>query len=505
MKKILILVSIVISFSLFSHAENINECKTDIYYGNGVWNTSDNAKDSREKLENRIVKLKIIKGDPTLKTKYGKVKLAYNWGQGTLLDVLETYYQLREAGQLDGVGFFTAMAVLTAYQPELTLGAIATQKLMEPFTKDWEQGNVDEMWNYHYYPESFKLGHRVLLVSHSQGNLFANRIFDTINPTEYKKYFANVQVASPANEVKADEVGKGAYVTLFGDPIINPIPGSMPGNANGSPGHKFVEAYLAQQDPYDKIVSRIKAVLPTLDVELTQWDTEGEPSNKGTCEEKVKVKHRFDVAVDMPFDVYPFNLSKKLYQVNGKWVKASCGGTHILDQWDGKKENECWMIDNVEREKIVAQEKQLIAELGCSIYVHNHYRPLQWSDMTNASRKIDCSGLLNEVDSFAKFEFHIKGPQRIDYDNWDAYRNAGYKFAMQDLLTGYKNIATNHLALLKRAYLKKYPNANIVDKPPYYGAYDGSGFGPNYPPCSVYATNKYNQGCGVWLGFKVYK
>jgi hypothetical protein len=241
-----------------------------------------------------------------------------------MFDVLETYYQLREAGQLDDIGFFAAMAILTGYQPELMLGAIAFQKLWESSTKDWEQGNVDEMWQ-KYYRESFKLGHRVLLVSHSQGNLFANRIYDTIDPAEYKNYFANVQVASPASEVKAV---KGSYVTLWGDPIINPIPGSMSPNANGSPGHSFVAAYLNQQDPYNKIVSRIKAVLPTLDVELTQWDTDQE-FDKNTCNEKITVKHRFDLGVEMPFKVYPFNLSKKLYQVNGEWVKASCGGKNI--------------------------------------------------------------------------------------------------------------------------------------------------------------------------------
>ena len=375
MKKILIFVIVFMGFSLSSYAENINECKTDIYYGNGVWNSSEDAKKSRRALEKRIINKEIIKGDPLLKAKYGKTKLAYNWGQGTLFDVLETYYQLREEGQLDGVGFYTAIAALTIKLPHITLGAIATQKLWEPFTKDWEQGNVDEMWQ-KYYHESFKLGHRVLLVSHSQGNLFANRIYDTINPPEYRKYFANVQVASPASEVKANEVGKGAYVTLFGDPIINPIPGSMSGNANGSPGHAFVAAYLDQQDPYNKIVSRIKAVLPTLDVELTQWDVEGEPSNKGTCEEKVKVKHRFDLAVDMPFDVYPFNLSKKLYQVNGEWVKASCGGKNILDQWEGKKDNECWMIDNPEKEKIIRKRRivQKYSTIAARLVVQADYR-----------------------------------------------------------------------------------------------------------------------------------
>ncbi len=191
MKNILKIILIFVNFSLFSNAENINECKTDIYYGNGVWNEYEDAEKSKDRLQG-VIEREIIRYELPLQKKYGKLKLAYNWGQGTLLDVLETYYQLREAGQLDGIGFYTAIASLTAKLPYVTLGAIATQNLWEPFTKDWEQGNVDEMWNYHYYPESFKLGHRVLLVSHSQGNLFANRIYDTIAPAGYKKYFANV-------------------------------------------------------------------------------------------------------------------------------------------------------------------------------------------------------------------------------------------------------------------------------------------------------------------------
>lgn len=245
MKNILTLIVIFLGLYFPSYAENINECKTDIYYGNGVWNEPEDAEESKDILQG-VIDREIIQYYKPLQNKYGQVKLVYNWGQGTILDVLETYYQLREAGQLDGVGFYTAIATLTVKLPYVTLPAIATQKLMEPFTKNWEQGNIDEMWE-KYYNESFKLGHRVLLVSHSQGNLFANRIHDKITPSQYKDYFANFQVASPASEVRAT---KGGYVTLYGDPIINPIPGSMGGNANGSPGHAFVEAYLSQSDPY---------------------------------------------------------------------------------------------------------------------------------------------------------------------------------------------------------------------------------------------------------------
>ncbi len=113
MKKILIFILIFFSFTLLSSAKDINECKTDIYYGNGVWNEYEDAEKSRKELENEIVIPLIIKNNPLLKAKYGDTKLAYNWGQGTMLDVLETYYQLREAGQLDGVGFYAAIATLT--------------------------------------------------------------------------------------------------------------------------------------------------------------------------------------------------------------------------------------------------------------------------------------------------------------------------------------------------------------------------------------------------------
>jgi len=67
---------------------------------------------------------------------------------------------------------------------------------------------------------------------------------------------------------------------------------------------------------------------------------------------KITVKHRFDDEIIMDEEVYPFAPSKKLYKVGNKWVKATCGGQNILDEWEGKQASECWMIDNLEEEKI---------------------------------------------------------------------------------------------------------------------------------------------------------
>jgi hypothetical protein len=404
MKKILIFIAISMSLSLSAYAENVNECKTDIYYGNGVWNEPESAAASQLKLQTYVIEPEIIKNNPLLQVKYGQTKLAYNWGQGTLLDVLETYYQLKEAGQMEGIGFYTAIVALTVKLPNITLSAVATQKLMEPFTKDWEQGNVDEMWD-KYYNESFKLGHRVLLVSHSQGNLFANRIHDKLTPAQYQDYFANFQVASPASEVNAV---KGGYVTLYGDPVINPIPGSMGGNVNGSPGHAFIEAYLAQSDPYNKIVAGIKQLLPTLDSELSQWETDQE-LEPNTCESKITVKHRFDESIEMGEKVYPFNGSKKLYQAKNEagsleYVKASSGGENILSEWEDKLDSECFMIDNVEEEKIA--KIRFIRDDINNIVLDTKYNT-HWQDNENA-----------ESMNWYAADNYCKALELGGYDNW---------------------------------------------------------------------------------------
>ncbi|MFT5659471.1 MAG: hypothetical protein ACI9TV_000087 [Sulfurimonas sp.] len=349
MKKIFILISTIYIFLNVAYAQAINECKTDIYFGNGVWNSPESADDSIKAMNKEIINPFIIKNNPNLKAKYGEVKLQYNWGQGTMLDVLETYYQLKAAGQVNNYQFFTVMAILTGGSSILTISAVSSQALMEPLTRGWEQGNVNEMWQ-KYYNESFKLSHKVLLISHSQGGLFANRVHDIIAPTQYQNYFANLQVASPASVVKAT---KGDYVTLSTDlvsvdPIVNFIPGSMSPNASGDSGHEFISAYLSQADPLAKIITKTKQLLTNLDSESSQWETESE-QNKNTKQYRITVKHRFDTSIGNIANVYPFAPSKELYSVNGEYVKASCGGTKILDAdidtWNNKKDNEFYYLE----------------------------------------------------------------------------------------------------------------------------------------------------------------
>ena len=263
MKKFIVSIVAIAGFTVSVFALPMNECKTDIYFGNGVWNKQfsrdncrkDSAAECSQRKLNEVLQREIIKGNPALAAKYGEVKLQYNWGQGWDIDLVETFYQLKEAGQLSEWAFFALIdELLTKRAADITGEDLETvrNKLLEVITYN-EQSNVDEMLE-KYYNESFRYSHRVLLVSHSQGNLFANRVHDSINPSEYQNYFANVQVASPASSVHATH---GTYITGSNDLIIKLIPGSMESNAelDSLGGHTFVAAYLDSSDTYTKILN----------------------------------------------------------------------------------------------------------------------------------------------------------------------------------------------------------------------------------------------------------
>jgi len=365
MKYIIFSFLIFICFSSTTYAE-VDERKTDIYFGNGVWNDSDQAKSGRDRL-NGAIKRNIIKNNPFLQEKYGAVKLQYNWSQGKMTDVLETFYQLKNAGQLNNVSFYTTLTLLIGGGWSNTMSTSAAASLIAriPFVAISEELNVEKMIH-KYYDESFGHSHRVLLVSHSQGNMFANRVYDALIPNGYKDYFANVQVGSPAKSVHSNI---GMYVTNIGDLIINPLPGSMSGNAKPDPinrlgpvlsdclttlrngdfddvpsecgkmiNHEFIPAYLGQLDPFKKIVADINTSLHTLENIPSQWRKSKDVGCPNTCDQHILVEHRFDSSLDKNMSkvtVLSFDDTAKLYKVNGTYVKGDAAGTAINNILDG--------------------------------------------------------------------------------------------------------------------------------------------------------------------------
>ena len=123
------------------------------------------------------------------------------------------------------------------------------------------------------YRDAIFQGRKVLVVSHSQGNYFANQAFANLSAEE-RESFGIVSVANPNDFV----AGGGLYTTLEEDLLINylidlavePLP---PNTSNGIgillndwSGHGFIEAYLPLGTPSsNKIEQDIEFVLNSLE------------------------------------------------------------------------------------------------------------------------------------------------------------------------------------------------------------------------------------------------
>lgn len=253
MKKILLI--ILLTLTLFG---NTDSCKLDVYFGNGVWNNEKQANISKIALKEFIQKenpqrFNIADEGVTYNFKY-----AHNETYGNIDDLLETFWQLHESGQVGDFYFGFVARVLDAanvlnYEEESFKDRMAviaanydvnTQKMLEK-----------------YKTQSFSPKHNVLLVAHSQGNLFGNKMYELLSDEEKKK-FRMVSVATPASYIVAGE----DYVTFDLDLVIQAIPGSLPSNASGF-GHTFVESYLNESniDSRTMINAGIFKAVSTLD------------------------------------------------------------------------------------------------------------------------------------------------------------------------------------------------------------------------------------------------
>ena len=117
------------------------------------------------------------------------------------------------------------------------------------------------------YQRELLEGRKVILVPHSQGNLFANRAVASLSAEERQ----SVGIVSVANPDSAVEGGR-PYTTLTNDLVIGAIPAALPANTfNGIfnfidwSGHAFVESYLEEGTrSRARILSHIKNALDTL-------------------------------------------------------------------------------------------------------------------------------------------------------------------------------------------------------------------------------------------------
>jgi len=127
-----------------------------------------------------------------------------------------------------------------------------------------------------FYNSELALGHTLIVVAHSQGNLYVNQAYPVVTALGGGQRFNIVGVATPAPSV----AGSGPYFTLVGD-VITSVPGSLPPDTiNGPPSpcpsspfssgsvacHSFDDSYMvgnATRPAITNAVTSKTAVAPT--------------------------------------------------------------------------------------------------------------------------------------------------------------------------------------------------------------------------------------------------
>ena len=167
--KALLLLFLLILYPLNSFAE-IDERKTDVYFANGIKTNEGNATANTRLLREEIISVIYSGNLHTFDKKIGKVTEAYNNTHGMGFDVIESLDQ-----KLNVVKWKDWLAGLVGY---VTSHASDLKKQINA------------------YRDSISSGHGVLVVAHSQGNLFTKEAYDALDPCMQKQFEA-VSIASP--------------------------------------------------------------------------------------------------------------------------------------------------------------------------------------------------------------------------------------------------------------------------------------------------------------------
>ena len=228
---------------------------TVIVYGNGMFNDCADAQDSQMQLQ-FLVPADSLETDPQLVL----YDLAYNHN--------EVWYQ-----QLSQVAFQRLQNEFSSVWNWLASIEIApdwfTEAVLE-INMDFVDSINDTDLASHIvkYRSYLDEGNRIIIVSHSQGNFYANLAYAQLQ-SEFGSNVGIVQVATPASS----NFSGGPWTTFFDDLIIGAVRvsvGALPPNiltpGIGLPpsgdllGHNFIKAYLRVGASRTKIISDIVSV-----------------------------------------------------------------------------------------------------------------------------------------------------------------------------------------------------------------------------------------------------
>lgn len=224
------------------YGEEEQQCQPEVvvFFGNGVWNDVESADKSRRLLQKRL-ETHILGTNLEGMITY---KLAHNPSEGYSKDLLETFEQDLQTSYSLFWNYLADWDIM----PDLLQDKII--EIAKEVDADVVSANPSVQDHIEQYNTYLSEGKTVVLVAHSQGNLYGNIAYLGIDQ-QYIDGFGMVSVANPDSYVAGD----GHYTTIDEDFIIGSIPLALPKNLDNffGPlnwgdvwgGHSFIKSYMA--------------------------------------------------------------------------------------------------------------------------------------------------------------------------------------------------------------------------------------------------------------------
>ncbi len=242
---------------------------TKIYFVNGVWVEREDARFT-------VDQIKAAYKDTLEKRFPGQVFLfesAYNKTDGKIKDLFETMGQKINESNEPELKKYTAEQYYNLYldfKNETKNDPVLVKPFVIPLNKIIEKylvNRANEKVNAENLIQAFgndlKEGRRVLLIAHSQGNLFADQAIQALK-SEYSKNIGMIGLASPAAKLNNNSV----YYTAHDDGVINGtriLNNILPSNISNNLGlindkrdfmnHEFLPSYFKENLPSRKKIN----------------------------------------------------------------------------------------------------------------------------------------------------------------------------------------------------------------------------------------------------------
>ena len=254
-KKLIFIFSMCFSTIFFCESSYASFCvkKTHVFFGNGMYNTQNDAKRNSKELESQL------RGAANLPEDEWVFDVSYNHDE-RLFSIFQVFRQRQGESASTFWRWIDGLSLAPDWFREKAL-ELASRGEMNQAVRD-----ADLRRHVQRYKTVLMEGSRVLVIGHSQGNLYANSAYTILaNDSDDlpMNAFGLVAVATPSSRV----AGGGPHITRTDDLVINSVrffySGTLDGNVSNSNAdsdwkhHSFIDAYLDGDRSGPMIISSV--------------------------------------------------------------------------------------------------------------------------------------------------------------------------------------------------------------------------------------------------------